>query len=374
MHYKLNLDIEPNTSLDEILNFIRMYWYKWPYDFWNLYFEDGIEFKSKYSLDFFHWLLHLHLENAIDLEIKWDCENEMWRKNKKINIFLKENKEESSWMLSNLINWKSYKYYNINNIESNIEYFNQHIKYLDYLLFNIRIKWYQLLTLLFNKIHKELWYENINQKKISENLYKNILEQTWWKNNYLNKITIFYNFFNDYIKDNRIILPIISELENKWNLKIKNIKLENEYIYFEFDRINNISEKLFIELAENIVDSSNTKSKLELKYTENNFILNNKNIDFKAKTSKIYQIFLLVFDTFNKYKKNHVSFDEINNILSKNPEKYFRISSKDLVNYDTALRKNIEEKNKSIEKKHNISELIGINKSWISCGYYNPEE
>lgn len=374
MHYKLNLNIEPTTSLDEVLNFIDRYWYKSPIEFKNFYFEDGIEFKYKNSLEFFHWLLHLHLESAIDLEIKWNCENEMWRKNKEINNFLKENIEIDVISPIKLFSSTRDKKYSILFIERGIKYFDEHIKYWDYLLFSINIVWYQLLNLLFNKIHHKLGYENIKHRDISQNLYNNILEQTWWKNNFLDKITIFYHFYNDYIKDNRIILPLLSELEEKWKLKIKNIKLEDEYIYFEFDRINDISEKLFIETADEIIKISDSKWDIKLIYAENNFTLNNKHIVFKSKKSKIYQIFLLAFDSFNKYKRNHVSFDEIHSVLLENEERYSTISSKDLANYDSNLRKSIQEKNNLIENEFKIEKLIGINKDWISCEYYIPEE
>jgi thiol-disulfide isomerase/thioredoxin len=374
MQYDLPLPKEKVSTLSEVLNFINKYWYKKTIEFTSFYFEDGIEFNYENSLTFFHWLLNLHLERVIDLEIKWSCENEMWRKNKKINLFLKENLETGLLNFSAITGKKHKKIYDIIFIERNIEYFKNNILPNDYLLFDIRVYWNRLLELLFQKIHHELGYENIKHRDISQNLYNNILEQTWWKNNFLDKITIFYHFYNDYIKDNRIVLPLLSELEEKWKLKIKNIKLEDEYIFFEFDKINDISENLFIKTVGEIVKIPNSKWEVELKYEENNFILNNKYIDFKSQKSKIYQIFLLAFDSFNKYKKNHVNFDEINSVILENSDKYSTISSKDLINYDNSLRKNIEEKNKSIEKSHNVSELIGINKSWILCQYYTPEK
>ncbi len=374
MYYDLPLAVEPTTSLDEVLNFIDYYWHKSPIEFTKFCFNDGVTFKWQRSIEFFKSLLHLHLESAINFDIKWECENEMWNKNKKINDFLNTHIKEESWFLARLINWESYKYYDIFSIENDFKYFNDNIRDFDYLRHSITINWYSLLTLLFCKIHKELWYKNIDSKTISKNLFNNIKEQTWWKNSHLGKINIFYHFHNDYMQENRIILPIISELEHKGKVKISNIKLEDEYIYFELDRINDISEKLFIDISEKIVGWKIKPKEINISYIEDSFLINNHEIEFKSKNTKIFHIYNLLFDTINYFKKNHVSFEQLEEMLLKNPEKYSKITTKHLANYDSSLRKSIQEKNKIIYKEHKIETFVGINATWIWCENYMPEK
>jgi hypothetical protein len=51
------------------------------------------------------------------------------------------------------------------------------------------------------------------------------------------------------MKNKRLILPLLCELESKWNLRISNIKIDGEYIYFELDKILNISAITFINTS-----------------------------------------------------------------------------------------------------------------------------
>ena len=368
MHYDLKLDIEPTTSLDEILNFITRYWYKWAFNFSHLSIDDNLGFQNWDSLDFLKSLLHLHLESAIDFEIQWWVQNTRGIKNKKIDSFLKDKIRVENWLLSVFANRNWYKFYDIYSIELHFDYLRQNIKPYDYLSYSINLKWYQFFTLLFCKIHHELWYKNIDTNTVAKDLYNYIYEQTNHKNNHLWTIKIFYPFYKNYLNDNRLVFPLLSELENDLYIKIKDIEILDEFIYFEIERINHISEKLMCKIASKIPDKWNNT--IVAKYIDDSILINWKEIYFKTKNTKIYNLYKIMFDCFEKNKTNKVSYWELITLLARFPQKYPKLKKEYFLDYDQKIRKDIQEKNKNIQI---VDDFIGIDKSWIYCDYYIPE-
>lgn len=374
MYYNLKLDIEPVTTLEQVLKFINNYWYIWPIEFNQLSFEDWIEFRWINSIDFFEWLLQLHLESAIDLEIKWQLENEFWRINHKLNKFLNNYLKESQpllWFLT-----KKSKYYDIILLRQDFHLIKEDIKNFDSIWFNIRVNWRQFLTLLFCKITEYLGYNWMDINKISKMLYKQIIDETSWKSNYLWNIEIFYKF-DDYLDNKRLVLPILSELENKWNISINNIKIEKEYIYFKISKVIDISEELFYEVWNQIINvwitKSNKWSKNEtiekFEYTKDWLLINSKK--WTPKDSLKSEIFLRVLSNyfFDSPKSNEILVTDLNSYYLDNiNELLFDIEENKRVKYLILNEKNIWNSYiKTINKKFNEDykdELLQIGR-WL---------
>ena len=268
MYYNYKLTAEPVTSLEEVLLFIRYYGYQWDIWFNLLEFSDGVEFKSNLTLDFFKALLQLDIENAIRLDIKWQVSNDFWRKNPLLDKELSKYKWKESgfiWML----NWNN-EFYDILNLRMNWDTFKLSVKYPDVIMYDISVRGRHFLTLLFSKITEELWFLDQDREESAKNLYKTIYEKTDNKNNYHDKVELYYKF-EDYLDNRRLFVPILSELQEKGSLKIEDIIIRWEYIHFIVSRIIDISEKLFIETSNAInstIQSGNIQPIERIEYTK----------------------------------------------------------------------------------------------------------
>ena len=238
-------------TLEEILNFISFYWYK---NIWeeSISFNDVIEFKSKTTLDFFNTLLWLHLESAIKLEIKGQLKSEMGTLNKDLDNHLSHYRYKNNWILGLF-----YKdgHYNIALLHKDWHTVSKSIKWLDAISYDIVIPRYLFFVLLFSKITEYLWYKNIDRVSFSKNLYKNILEETGWKSSFLWEITLFYNFFDDYIENYRLLIPVLVELEKKKKLYISKVMIKDNYIYIGINKLSDLSEEVLVQASTLIKDN-----------------------------------------------------------------------------------------------------------------------
>ncbi len=242
MLYFQDYEREPTTSLNQVLWFIRFYGDINEIDFKGFTFEDGIEFKRDFQLDYFESLLQLHLESAINLWFHGQTRNEFWRKNKELEETLKKYLDRDLvWkptfdLLFLRLNWDSVK---------------DLIKQYDCFWYEIRILGRRFLELMFCKISQDMWYLDMDRKSIAQSLYQYIIDSTDGKHNYNNEIELKYRF-DDYLESRRLVLPVLVEMEELWRLKIDNISIKNEYITFTISNIIDISEKIFQETIEKI--------------------------------------------------------------------------------------------------------------------------
>lgn len=329
-------------------------------DNWDLYYTDELLFLKLYK----YWFLNIELF-WFEHDIKGKKWVEFYSFMDNYNIKSEEFHSNKSWKTQfdiKTIIETSYKEF-ITHILENIIF--QWDDYDQYMLSN-RLDF--IATIPSTKI----FFENIHS--LLSSYYK---DSDDIKNQFIKLLNESDNILSietsDYFHNKVQFFEYLKYLETKNKLTINKIYRNNtptspDCIIFEITK--DISEYSLLDLINYIKLEKGTK----VQYINNKILLNWEDIKFEPENSKIHHIYLLTFDTFNKFEKNHVSFNDIEHVLKLNPKKYYNISTKDLVNYDSSLRKSIQEKNKIIEKESEINKLIGINKSWISCEYYNTEE
>lgn len=360
MYYNLLMNTSPTTSLEQILRFINHYYYEWEISYNNrLNFTDIIEFRGDDYMNLFIALLHIHLESAIDLEIKWQESNELWKINNELKKHLKKYKTSNKWSFLSKFIWEE-EWYSILSILLNWDSIKKDINHWDLISFNITINPNAFFTLLFSKITEELWYKQINREKSSKDLYKFIIDLTWWKVNHYDNIEIFYSF-NDFLDNKRLTLPILAELENKWLAKIKNIRLKDNYIYFIIDKITWINEEIIIDIWNRISDTTNPNLKYKVEniaYTDDWIMINWKK--WIPKNSEKSEYFLKLLSLY--FSKN----PNINNISITKFNDFYIQHNKENLKYLTLTEKNIENSYiKTINKKFReeyIEDLLQISR------------
>lgn len=328
---------------------------------------EWFEFKSKLELDLFKTFLNLYLESAIDLKIDWIWnDNQIENKELKLELNKYIFEDDRNFLIRKL--FKIETEYNYLEIYDNWEEISKIIKKHDWFDISIIVRWFEFFDLFFRKITEYKWYEDLNKSKVINNLFENISNKLAWEINSSKEIEIFYELDN-YLENNRLIFPLLKELEKSNNLVINKIILKNNYLFFYLDKFIDFKKSLIQEKLKNIIK----ENKIIVEYKNDSFYINNEEIKFKSKKSKIYNLYKIIFDTFNYYKKSNISYEEIQNVFDLN--KYEKIE-KDFfswLKYDENIRKDLEIKNKEIEKKYNLADFIGCDKAWIQCQSYKSD-
>lgn len=372
MHYQSSQNNDSSTiSLDETLKFLdaldgfeivstkkTQYIMHW----------EWFEFKSEKDLDLFQLFLKLHLESIISLSLK-----QVWNDNLINNPSLK--KELDKYIIKDdrdIISrtfFKLQKEYDFELIYDNWESISQLIKRHDWFDISLHINWYSLLYLLFRKITQYKWYSDLNKKLIINELYENISKKIDNDKNSSKRIEIFYEFDN-YLENNRLIFPLLKELEENKNLVIDKVVLKENYIHFYLEKFINFKKEVITELSEKIIK----KDIIKFEYKNDEFYINNEAIYFDSKNTKIFHLYRFIFDAYIKFNKNHLSYIELEKFFDENSANYLKIKRDFFINYDSKIRKDLQTKNKDIQEKFWIEKFIGIDKSWIWCHYYHPEK
>lgn len=369
MDYKVfKNDKRPMVRLDQMLTFINYYDLTISYKREDLIIKwQWFTFWHKDYLDLFEILMVLHMENVITL-IFYDVGNDNWRINKDLVNLLKEC-VLNEWLSTKFIfsnknnfDWK----YDIFEVLSQWDIIKDKIQKYDWFDISVQIKGNPLLNLLFRKITEFIWYSDIDKEYTGRILYNNILEQTWWKFNHLNKIELFYKFEDDYMKEKRLILPLLIELENNWNLLISNIKIDWEYIYFELEKILDISEELFIRVSKDIKFEWEKQDILKIEYTKDWVKINsNKWIPNESLKSEIFLRVLSNYFYINS-EYNEISISELNSYYLENrDELLYDIDKEKRIKYLTLSEKNI---NNSYIKTINKKVLEDYTKDFLQIG------
>lgn len=370
MHYQVfQNESYPTIPLDEILKFI--YYINWfeinssKKTQYTMYWE-WFEFKSEYDLELFNIFLKLYLEFAIDLEMK-----EIWNDNQIINKNLKWELDkywiEDSREKFTKILLKQNKKYDLLSIFHNWEHISNLIKKHDWFDISLSINWNTFLNLFFRKITQYKGYNNINKNKIINELYENISNKLDWDINSSNKIEIFYTFEN-YLENSLLVFPLLKELEINWNLKISSIVIKQNYIYFYLENFIDFKKNIILKVSEKIIKNDTTT----FEYKNNIFYINNEEVYFKSNSTKIFDLFRLIFDAFIGLKSNNISIVEFIDFYKENKKKYKNLSINDIKDTEK-VRINIKDKCSQIEKKGNIKQFIGTSENYIQCKYFKPE-
>lgn len=372
MHYEIfENESFPTISLNEVLTFIySINWFEINSSKKTQYimYWDWFEFKSEKDLKLFYIFLKLYFESAIDLALK-----EIWNDNNIINNGLKEKLNEyllkdDRDILTKII-FKIDKEYDFEWFFYNWEEISKIIKKHDWFDISLHINWYSLLYLLFRKITQYKWYSDLNKKLIINELYENISKKIDNDKNSSKRIEIFYEFDN-YLENNRLIFPLLKELEENKNLVIDKVVLKENYIHFYLEKFINFKKEVITELSEKIIK----KDIIKFEYKNDEFYINNEAIYFDNKNTKIFHLYRFIFDAYIKFNKNHLSYIELEKFFDENSANYLKIKRDFFINYDSKIRKDLQTKNKDIQEKFWIEKFIGIDKSWIWCHYYHPEK
>lgn len=373
MHYKpFQNEFYPTISLDEILQFLSSYHYaildsKNRTNIYN-WDKDWFEFKSEKDLDMFYIFLKLYYESAIDLEI-----NALWNDNQRINQELSKKLKkylqvDNRDIISKVL-LKTKKQYDIRGIFEDWNEISKYIKTYDWFYLSLRINSSSFLHLLFRKITQYKWYDNLNKKLIINELYENISKKIDNDKNSSKRIEIFYDF-DDYLENNRLVFPLLKELEENKNLVIDKIILKENYIHFYLEKFIDFKKDIILKISEKIIE----KEVIKVEYKNETFYINNEEIPFDSKDTKIFHLYRFIFDAYNQYERNHLNYEQLEKYFEKNWQNYLKIKKDFFKNYDSKIRKDLQTKNKYIKEKFNIEEFIGIGKSWIWCQYYTPEK
>lgn len=320
--YKINDWIQPVWKMYYIYWFIKMYWYRWAIGKDYISFDDWVEFKGKNYIEFFEVLLQLHLESAIDLDIKWVVRNEFWVLNKEFK------KELDLYLESDNIftkfNWNK-KSYCILPMRMDWHLICKKIKYMDCIAFNIRVINHWFMNHFFSLLTFEEWFKDQDKEKTATYLYNLFLEKTDGKKNYDDMIQFSFQFSN-YLEERRLILPILVELEEKGRLKIMNSYILKDYIYFEVAHIVDILEEEIIKTSYEIKEGSENNSTLEdiqkVEYTEEGVKINWAL--WKVPNAEKAGAFLKLVSHYfyNNDKYEYVSLIHLINYYEENREKF----------------------------------------------------
>ncbi len=335
---------------------------------------EWFEFKSEKDLDLFQLFIKLHLESIISLSLK-----QVWNDNLINNPSLKKEldkyikKDERNIILR--IFFKLQKEYDFELIYENWENISQLIKKHDGFDISLWVNGIYFFDLFFINITQYKWYDDLNKNKIINELFENISKKINWEINYSKQIEIFYEFDN-YLENNRVIFPLLKELEENKNLVISKVILKENYIHFYLEKFIDFKKEVLLEVSKKIIK----KEIIKVEYKNKIIKINNDEIEFLKdkhwiyKESKIYNLYKIIFDSFDYYKKFKVSFEELQTIFDLNIYNELKKEYFTWMNYDNFIRKDLQTKNKLIKEKFNIETFIGIDKNWIWCQYYNSEK
>lgn len=372
MHYKtFQNNYSPIISLDETLKFIyaldgfeiasnkkTQYIMHW----------EWFEFKSERDLDLFQLFLKLYLNSTINLSLRqiW---NDNWINNpsleKELNKYIKEDDRD---IISRTI-FKLQKEYDFELIYENWESISQLIKKHDGFDISLWVNGIYFFDLFFINITQYKWYDDLNKNKIINELFENISKKINGEINYSKQIEIFYEFDN-YLENSRLVFPLLKELEDNKNLTIDKVVLKENYIHFYLEKFIDFKKEIIIEVSEKIIK----KDVIKVEYKNDSFYINNEEIPFDSKDTKIFHLYRFIFDAYNHHEKNHLNYEQLEKYFDENWQNYLEIKRDFFKNYDSKIRRSLQDKNKDIKQKFGLEIFIGIGKSWIWCQYYNPEK
>ncbi len=275
------------------------------------------------------WLKDYIIHSETDKTTKLKELLEIYRvkdKNEKNNVFIVQKSYWTSayeWNLFknifNKITWKEKtckvdreweNYYLADLLDDSIEVL---IENLDYWIdFNIRFFDKNIFVLeILREFEK---YElKINKSTQIENLFLDIKEQIWNKNNHPWEILLSYPVKN-YIKEKNLYYDIFYQLHIKENIRIESIYIFQNSINFVFNKISNFNESIIHELTPIYDRISFEWWKLKL---DNKILL-----EWKKTWDKVYELIDIIVDWIKKYKKLELTFEELKEIFLDNETKY----------------------------------------------------
>lgn len=252
------------------------------------------------------------------------------------------NKKYTLWeSIKNTFKWKNktfklernwVKFFMNDLLDNHMEEF---IENLDY--------WVDFNFMMFDKnfyvhsILKEIenFKTNIQESIQIEELFLEIKEQIWNKNNHSKSILLSYPLQN-YIDNKRYYYEIVNKLHDMEYLTLKELYIYQSSVNFVIEKINRFDYSV--------------KNKLYPIYERINFIWWDLKLDSKILISgkkywdKIYDLINIIVFWIKKYKKLELSYVELKNIFLENEKDYPYI-------YKTLNKKWIYEKNKNILMK-----------------------
>lgn len=319
---------------------------------WDLYYLYEILFLKLFK----NWLIDIKL-----FSFKHDINTKVWKRfyafMDKYNIKSNEFHSSESWKTE----------YDISSIIK-----NSYKEFISHILENIILKWnvndeYEFsnrldfiatipsIKIFFEKLHSMLSKHYENNKYLKEEFIKllNI-------SNNIIKIP-----FDEYFKEKVQFFEYLKYLESKNKLAINKVyqeKLISKPHYIVFDIEKYISKFETIHL----INYEKIENEIIVNFKNNELFIYWNKIKFN-KWSKIWTLYKLVFDYFIENNTNNVSFENLIKYYELNKIDYIFEKTPEF-KYDY-FRRDVEKKNESLE----IKDFLGINYSWFSCQYFNPE-
>lgn len=193
------------------------------------------------------------------------------------------------------------------------ENFESFIKNLDYWIdFNIQLfdknkyVWHSLI-----EISKFQW--EINYWTQIENLFEEIKEQIWNKNNHFEPIVLSYPL-TEYIENKNQYFIILDQLGGFEYLTFKEVYMHQNSITFIIEKIHWFNENIKSKLLP--IEERVSFEKWILKFDGKDLLKP------KKAWSKIYELIDICVIWIKKYKKTEIDFEELKNIFIENEEKY----------------------------------------------------
>lgn len=234
-----------------------------------------------YWASVYGWNLFKNIFNKITWKEKTYKVDRKWE-----NYYLGDLLDDNIWdLIENLDYW----------IDFNIKFFDKNIFVLKIL---IEFEKYEL---------------KINKSTQIENLFLDIKEQIWNKNNHSWEILLSYPVKN-YIKEKNLYYDILYQLHIKENIRIESIYIFQNSINFVVNKINNFNESIIHQLTP-IYDRISFewwKLKLDTKVL----------LEWKKTWDKVYEIINIIVTWIKRYKNLELTFEELKIIFLEDENKY----------------------------------------------------
>jgi len=198
-----------------------------------------------------------------------------------------------------------------------------------------------------------------------KNLYSDIKEQIWNKNNHHTKIILTYPI-NKYIDYNNQYLEVMTQLHNKEYVTMNELYIYKWNITFTIDKINRFYENIISELL---------PLQERFSFENGNFIIDDKILFWWLKNDeKIKDLIYLIYKWILKYNKLKFTYQELKEIFLEYEKDYLYLNWEKCLNqkskYDN-LKNQLQDISKKEYKKDFEIELNRLLDSKFNLNFFN---
>lgn len=234
--YTRTLHMYPNSTLDDMMEFLYQYHYLRIHGQWNTSLRQSIKddeiyfkFLNEYTVKLFRLLLVLHMESVITLDLRLPKKSEGYIRQWFIDLLKPYNKKHGLFKSPSIDTEDLFRDFD-DDVKDKIH--EQDTIFTDILVFG-----YRFVNLFFTLVAEEKWYE-FHHTQDEERLIERIWNMIHKNPDYTGEISLHYNI-EDYISKNHLDYPIIHNLNKNRFLGVKDIIFKWKELEIILHRFNN---------------------------------------------------------------------------------------------------------------------------------------